>query len=108
MLCTILFQGYTYLNQIFVSCKLRLLKLDEDTGRYVGVTDTDNAAPAPFLIDSLFENCDIYLNDQRVTEDNQFRFYSSFISKRLFFSERCYDTYLSTGNSINNSPTLKR
>lgn len=85
---------YTYLNQVFVSCKVRLMKLDPSSGLYVGTENEDNVAPCPFLIDSLFENCDIYLNDQRVTEDNQFRFYSAYISKRLFFPEICYDTYL--------------
>ena len=41
---------YTYLNQIYVSLKLRLLKKEGGSNDWVPVEDADNAAPSMMLL----------------------------------------------------------
>ena len=76
--------------------KLKLLKRDTDNSEFVPVDPEDNAAVSSFLLDSFFESVQIYLQDVRVTEDNSFRYLSSYIAKRLFFAQSSYDTFLRT------------
>ena len=71
------------------------MKRNPGETEFVPVEDDDNAAPSAFLIDSMWEQIDIYLNDQRCTTDQGFRYLSSYLAKRLFFSKECHTTYMS-------------
>lgn len=87
---------YTYLNEIFVSLKVSLVKMENDGTEWVPVTEADNVGVSPFFLDSFFSQIDIFLNDVKVTNSNCFRDISSVMAKKLFFNKSATDTYLST------------
>ena len=87
---------YTFLNSIFISAKVQLLKRTKGSSDWVACQDSDNVAPAAYLADTLWEKIDIYLNDKRVTSDNTFRYLTAYMSKRLSFNKLANETFLST------------
>ena len=56
---------YTFLNSIFLSAKVQLLKRIQGESEWKACNDDDNIAPAPYLVDTMWQQVDILLNDKR-------------------------------------------
>lgn len=77
-----------------MSCKATLGKKTSTDISFKPVEEVDNVAPISYLLDSLWSSVDIYLNETRVTSDNNFRSISGHLGRMLTFSPEAEKTFL--------------
>jgi hypothetical protein len=79
-----------------MSAKVSLVKRKVSDNSKLPCETSDNVAPISNLLDSFWQSCDIYLNDTRITSNNEHRLISGHIGRLMSFPKICQSTYLAT------------
>jgi hypothetical protein len=79
-----------------MSAKISLVKKKKSDNTESPCEASDNVAPISNLLDCFWQTCDIYLNETRITSDNEHRLISGHIGRLMSFPKICQNTYLQT------------
>lgn len=87
---------YTRLNEMLMVLQVSLVKKNKDNNTYEAVLLSDNAAPLPYLQDTIWSNVDIELNGTKIAGgSNNYRHITAYTNRLLGINAAAHATYTS-------------
>lgn len=92
--------AYLDVSHTILHLKISVTKKNGDK-----LLDTDSVAPINYILNTLFSECSIYLNDKQISSQVNYS-YRAYLESLLFFNRASQESLLSTGLFIKDAPVI--